>query len=265
MAQAKTGTKTNLLDNSRFYILSSSILMSLMVVTSLRLKIPSDQLFYIRTEQLFGLLAIVYWYIALIISPLSNVIGKERMKRVIFARRGIGVSAAYFAVLHSSFALWGQLGGVSQIQYLPDFFKWSIAGGAIGLGILLVMAATSFDTVVRFMTYRRWKLLHRLTYIAGVCVLLHIWTVGTYMAYSAVQIAAFVALVILIGLETYRAAQTFAKRYKEFQSRDYFYVLFLSVWIFWVALLIVVPNIVQNYHAKRHMDTSQHGGGSNHE
>ena len=89
----------SLLDNSRFYILATSFLISLAVIGFLRLQIPSDQLFYIRTQQVFGLLAIFYWYVALIISPIGHVIGKHRMKKVEFARRAIGVSAFYFVLL----------------------------------------------------------------------------------------------------------------------------------------------------------------------
>lgn len=240
----------SLFSNSRFYILLSSVLLSIAVVSWLRLQISSDQLLYIRTQQAFGLLCVIYWYIALIISPIGYVIGKQRIKHVEFARRAIGVSAFYFAFLHGGIALFGQLGGIDELQYLPSLFKWSLLGGAIALAILGIMAATSFDAVVKFMTFKRWKWLHRLVYIGGIVAMLHIWTIGTHLAYSGVRWVAFVALVILSGLETYRTVTLFARKRLEFQSKDYFITLFLSIWLLCVVAIAAVPILVQNYHSR---------------
>lgn len=242
-----------LLHNSRFYILAFSVLLSLVLCGLLRLTIPSDQLFYIRLQQLFGLLCVLYWYTALIISPLGYAIGKQRVRYAAFARRAIGVSAAYFAFLHAGIALWGQLGGIGQITYLPVLFKWSLVCGAIAIVVLSLLAATSFDKVIRFMTFRKWKWLHRLIYAGGILAVLHIWTIGTHLAYSSIQWAAFGGLIVLAGLETYRTITLLAKKYPELQSRDYFLTLFVGVWAFWIVLVAALPAFVQNYH-NRHTD-----------
>lgn len=244
-----------LLSNSRFYVLVSSVLISIAVLAWLRLQISSDQLFYIRLQQVFGLLCVMYWYVALVISPIGYVIGKQHVRHLEFARRAIGVSAAYFALLHGTVALLGQLGGVGQLTYLPSLFKWSLLGGLIALIILLIMASTSFDRVVKFMTFKRWKLLHRLVYIGGILAVLHIWSIGTHMAYTNIQWAAFVALVVLSGLETFRATTLFAKKHPEFQSKDYFVTLFVSIWLLWVVLIAAIPTLIENYHS-RHDDHS---------
>jgi hypothetical protein len=115
-----TDTLKTLTSNSRFYILLSSFLISLLVISDLRLNFASDQLFYIRSEQVFGLLAMVYWYIALIISPLKSVIGTHSLRQATFARRAIGVSAAYFVLLHAVIATWGQLGGSRRVTIPSD-------------------------------------------------------------------------------------------------------------------------------------------------
>lgn len=239
-----------LLNNSRFYVLAISMLLSVATFAWLRLQIPSDQLFYIRVQQVFGLLCVLYWYAALVISPIGYIVGKQRMRHIEFARRAIGVSAAYFALLHGSVALWGQLGGMGQLSYLPSLFQWSLAGGLVALVILLIMAATSFDKVVKFMTFRRWKLLHRLVYIGGILAVLHIWSVGTHLAYVNIQWATFTALVVLSGLETFRAVTLFAKKRPEFQSKDYFVTLFVSIWLLWIVLIAAIPTLVQNYHSR---------------
>ncbi len=249
--------KIRLLDNSRFYILMFSILTSVMIIAGLRLLIPSEQLWYIRTEQIFGFCAIVYLYIALIISPLTYMFGKERLAYVVFARRAIGVSAAYFALLHGSFALFGQLGGMQGFFYLPAFFQWALLLGGVGLIVLLLMAATSFDVVQRLMTYRRWKLLHRLVYLGSILILLHIWMIGTHASSGLVQLGFFIPLAVLFGLEAYRLAALLARRFTELERKDYFVTLLLSIWGILLALLIATVALVDNYHESRHESHAQ--------
>jgi DMSO/TMAO reductase YedYZ heme-binding membrane subunit len=259
-------TKTTLLNNSRFYILVVSVLLSVIVISYIRLNIPGDQLFYIRSQQLFGLLAMMYWFVALSISPVAYVLKKPFILRLAFARRAIGVSAAYFALLHGIIALWGQLGGLSELKLLPSLFQLSIAGGALGLLILLVMAATSFDRVVAAMTYKKWKLLHRLVYGGFIVVCLHIWTIGTHLAYSGVQWTAFIALVVLCGLEIYRIISRINDKHRYFDTTEKI-TLFVSVWVVIVALIACTPLVIQNYHSQHtdHENSTQHSKTETHD
>lgn len=236
--------------NLRFYILMSSLLISVVMVAWLRVSIESEQLFLIRTQQVFGLCGVLLWYVALIISPMGYVFGKERISYMLFARRAIGVSAAYFVLLHGAIALFGQLGGVQQITLLPNIFKWSLLSGAVAGLILLVMAATSFDAVIRRMTYKRWKLLHRLGYMGGLLAVVHIWSVGTHLAYSGIQFAAFIALVVLSGLESYRVTTVVAKKHSDLKSKDYFATLLVAIWALWIVIILAIPGLVENYHSQ---------------
>lgn len=245
---------SRLFHNSRFYVLGFTALLSIGVTCFLRITIPGDQLFFIRLEQVFGLLALLYWYIALVLSPLSYLIGKERMQGILFSRRAIGVSAAYFALLHSGVAVWGQLGGIKELAYLPSLFQWSLTFGAIGLLILLVMAATSFDSIIKKMTFRRWKVLHRLGYIGGILVILHVWMVGTHSSYGAVQLVGFMAFGILAGIESYRISTVLAQKFTDLKPREYFYTLFVTLWILWLGLIAAIPALVDNYHTTKHAE-----------
>src|SRR5687767_8589295 len=102
-------TPVSLAANPRFYILASAVCVSVLAACWLRLSITSDQLFVIRLQQLFGYFSVFLWVGALIITPLHKVVGDRRyMPYLLFARRAIGVSAAYFALLHVCIALWGQ-------------------------------------------------------------------------------------------------------------------------------------------------------------
>lgn len=242
-------------------MLASSFLLSIMVVSWFRLQIPSDQLFYIRVQQVFGLLCVLYWYLALIISPLGYVIGKSRTKWLEFTRRGIGVSAFYYALLHGLVAVWGQLGGPGQLQYLPSLSRWSILAGAAACTVLLIMAATSIDRVVEFMTYHRWKWLHRLVYIAGTLAVLHVWSIGTHLVYAWVQYLALALLVSLSGLELFRVTKILSKKYQSVGGMEAA-ALFLSAWAVVVTLILFIPYYIPNYHRQH---TSGESSGSHQE
>ncbi len=227
----------------------SSILLSVLVVCGLRLTIVGDKLFYIRSEQIFGFLSLFYWYAALIISPLNKVAkGQKWLPHVIFARRAIGVSAAYFALLHVSISLWGQLGGVGGLNLLPGRFIWALGFGFVALIVLLIMASTSLDKVISFMTFRRWKWLHRTGYAAGILVLLHIWIIGTHMGYSIFKIIFFVMLSVLFGLEALRVARSLASRFPKLTFNPF--ILAVCVWILLSGALLVVPRSIETFHSR---------------
>src|SRR5690606_25227257 len=111
-----------------------------------------------------------------------------------------------------------------------------------------IMAATSFDVVVRYMTPKRWKLLHRFVYGAGILVIIHIWSVGTHMAYGGVQGAAFTALVVLLGLECYRMAKILNDKYIHLGKTEAV-TIFITIWVLSVALVLAIPALIQNYHS----------------
>ena len=258
----------NLPNNNRFYILLFSFFVSVFVVCLLRTQLVSNQLFYIRLEQVFGFIALVYLYSALIIAPLERTLGKPAwFKHITFARRAIGVSAAYFAVLHVCIALWGQIGGLGGVMLLPSRFIWSLGFGVVALAVLLLMAATSFDKVIQFMTFRKWKWLHRFVYLGSWLIILHVWMIGTHVAYSWVQLATFIPLSLLFGLEAWCTVSKYSDRHPEFKAKDYAITLALCLWLILSLALLSVPALVQNYHSENHTkhDTSSSHKADDHE
>ena len=199
----------------------------------------------------------------MVISPIGYVIGKQRIKKLEFSRRAIGVSAFYFAALHGAVALWAQLGGPGQLQYLPELFKWSLLCGGFAVIILGIMAATSFDRVVKYMTPKRWKWLHRLVHIAGILAIIHIWSIGTHLAYGWVQLIAFIALTVLAGLEMYRVTKLLNDKYFHFAKSETI-TLFITIWAIVIALLLAIPFLVENYHSahETHSSSSSHSKGA---
>lgn len=196
----------------RFYILCVAVLVSIAVASLLRLTIPEDRLFGIRTQQTFGLLAVILVYVAVLLTPLSKLIDRRKawLGRLLFSRRAIGVSAAYFALLHTLIVLFGQLGGLTGLALLPNSFQFAVWLGVAALAILLLMAATSFDKAIEKMTFRRWKWLHRFVYLAGVLIIVHVLLIGSHADEAWIVGASFAAIALLLVLEGLRVSKTIA-------------------------------------------------------
>ncbi|MDB5175971.1 MAG: Sulfoxide reductase heme-binding subunit YedZ [Candidatus Saccharibacteria bacterium] len=250
MKHHSKNTLARLASNSRFYFLISTLCVSCIVASYLRTAIVSDQLYYIRLQQVFGGLSLIYWYVVLLISPLKSTYGPGPMlEQLVFLRRAIGVSAAGFALAHSLIALYGQLGGIGGLSLLPASFLRALIFGGITLLILVIMAATSFDRVVRWMTPARWKWLHRLGYIGGVTVLLHVWIIGSHSQYLSTKIIVGACLALLFYLESVRLTKRLARRYSDFGQKELFYTLVICIWTLLMGLLLLLPRLAPNYHA----------------
>lgn len=233
--------------NIRAYILALAILVSIMVIAVLRLSTPSDQLFYIRTQQVYGLIAVLLLYGAVILTPLSKLFPKKSwMSVLLFARRAIGVSAAYFTILHTLIAVFDQVGGIANLNLLPKRFIVAFVLGGIATLVLLAMAATSFDVVIQKMTFKRWKQLHQLVYIAGIGIIIHVWLIGTHADINAIRLVSLIALGALFALESYRLVAKYAANFSGFQQKlagvAIFTVLFGSLWL--------LPTFAGNYHSE---------------
>lgn len=239
---------SKLANNSRFYFLSGSVLLSLVIVCALRLAVPSDQLFLIRTQQVYGALAVALLYVAVILSPLSKVAKQMKgMQLLLFTRRAIGVSSFYFALLHTLIVLFGQVGGWSGILLLPGRFKIAFVAGLITFVILFLMAATSFDKAIQIMTFPKWKQLHRFVYLAGMAVIVHVWLIGTHAQYAWMRGIGVMALVLLFELEAIRITRIFAAKYKlDTEARLAVGLLAFGVML---GLVFLLPVVAPNYHA----------------
>lgn len=167
---------------------------------------PSPDLQIIRLVQAYALTAFSLVYLALLISPLTmmwtNMPGRLL---VIHARRAIGVSAWAFAVLHASFAFFKLLGGFVGWSFLSQSFQTAVLIGLFNLVVLSVMAATSFDVIMRRLG-RRWKMIHRLLYVVGMLIMVHALMLGThFMDLSTLIPRISILLVsILFFLEAWR-------------------------------------------------------------
>ena len=236
----------------------TSFLGSLFALFFLKLQIPGDQLFYIRLEQVYGFCSLILVYCAVILTPLSKL--KRNcafMDRLLFARRGVGVSAAYFALLHVYISFFFQSGGFSGLAILPGRFVFAFIVGIISLVVLLLMAVTSFDKAIDYMGFKNWKRLHRFVYLAGILIVVHVWLIGTHTEYTWLKIAGFIALIVLFLLETLRIELGLRK--KENMSRSERYTVAFGFFFVMTSSVLFLPVVTQNYHSSHHGSHSEHG------
>lgn len=124
---------------------------------------------YILANRDLGLWAIRLLFVALAITPLRQTLG---LPKLIAVRRMVGVASFCYAVAHLTFyaldqslRIWVVLREIALRYYLTIGFA--------GLLILLALAVTSTDQMVRRLGGKRWIALHRLVYGAGALAVVH--------------------------------------------------------------------------------------------
>ncbi len=110
--------------------------------------------------------------ITLAVTPVRKVTGWNWLLRL---RRMLGLYAFFYATVHvTSYVAFDHLFVVSEI--LRDIVKRPfITVGFATLVLLVPLAATSTDAMVRRLGARRWLALHRLVYLIGPLGVLHFW------------------------------------------------------------------------------------------
>ena len=198
-----------LLSNIRFYVLIFSLSISLIIFRSVFLLDSSQIQKTILLDKYYGLISIAYLYVVLLIGPFCytfTFFPKFFLELILKSRRAIGVSSFYFALLHSSVAFFMQLGSFQGLSYLTNSYLVSIGLGFVALTILFCLAITSFDYLVSLMHFRNWKLLHRLLYIAGFLIVVHVLTLGTDFSdlFGLIPQFSFALISFLLFLEARR-------------------------------------------------------------
>lgn len=131
--------------------------------------------------QVYALTTVTFLYFTLLASPLTRTFTYLPYRgSYLKARRALGVSAFLFAFLHGYFAFFKVIGGFEGLRNLPQSYLFGVLLGSISLTILFLLTATASDYAVSKLTYPRWKMLHRLVYLAAIFTLIHAMLVGSH-------------------------------------------------------------------------------------
>jgi sulfoxide reductase heme-binding subunit YedZ len=144
-----------------------------------------------------GLWAVRLLIATLFISPLRWV-GLNLLR----FRRQLGLVAFGFVVLH--FASWLTIDmGLRWGQILGDLYKrWYIVIGMSALVLLIPLAVTSNNAMIRRLGARNWNRLHKLAYVATGLAVIHFLMVGK--VYTAEVLIYAAILVGLLALRIWR-------------------------------------------------------------
>jgi methionine sulfoxide reductase heme-binding subunit len=158
---------------------------------------PLDRLLHTTGE-------IAIWALGTVLSltPLRVLFPKSRIVNALNRhRRYIGVSSCIYGLLHFTCHILYQ-GSLDPL--LASFSKPFIWFGFTGLTILVILALTSNNWMVRKLGAKNWKRLHRLAYLAGVILIYHQSIAGKGHWYIARWL-----LFPLLGLQIARLAKTY--------------------------------------------------------
>ena len=136
--------------------------------------------------------------LVLAITPLRVVLQAPGLLRL---RRTVGVATFVYACVHLLCYAW-----FDQGLDLTDIWRDILKRPFIWLGfsawvLMLPLAATSFNTAIRWLGGRRWQALHRLVYVAALLSVLHFFWMRTGKNDFA---EVWVYAAVLIGLMAWR-------------------------------------------------------------
>lgn len=119
-----------------------------------------------------GMLTLVFLMITLALTPVRKVTGANWVAKF---RRMLGLYAFFYGSLHLLTYVWfdrlfNLRNIVSDVRQRPF-----IAVGMTGFFLMLPLAITSTNRMVKRLGGKRWAKLHRLVYLAGVAGVVHFW------------------------------------------------------------------------------------------
>jgi methionine sulfoxide reductase heme-binding subunit len=146
--------------------------------------------------------ALRFLLITLAVTPARRITGAAWLVRL---RRMLGLFSFFYVLLHvSSYVSFDMVFDFGDI--FKDIAKRPfITVGFISLVLLLPLAVTSTNSMVRRLGARRWQALHRLVYVIGPLAVLHFWWMVKRDLTEPLIYAALLAVLLGYRLATRRS------------------------------------------------------------
>ena len=160
-----------------------------------------------------GILTLVFLSLTLAVTPLRKFTGVNWLIRV---RRMLGLLAFFYGALHLITYMWFDKGFAIVAIGKDVVSRPFIAIGMAAFFLMIPLAITSTNRMVKRIGGKRWQQLHKLTYLAGIAGVLHYWML--VKADTRIPIAFGVVLLILLA---YRLADRyFPKLTRRISAKD---------------------------------------------
>ncbi|MDB4939876.1 MAG: Sulfoxide reductase heme-binding subunit YedZ [Candidatus Doudnabacteria bacterium] len=225
-----------LLKYIRYIIIIFSVVLAIVIKILVQRSLPLESLSDIRLGEIYALVTLIYLYLTLLVSPLYFNFPQTPFRALyVKARRSLGVSVFLFAALHSYYEFFKLLGGLSGLQFLSGKYLFATILGIIDITVLALLASTSFNYAVKKLG-KKWKMLHRMVYLAGIFIIIHALILGTHFINlsNAIPTIFFIALIVLMVLEAFRFGKYISGHFPKLSEQTASY---LTATIFLAAII----------------------------
>ncbi len=156
--------------------------------------------FFLRTT---GILTLVFLLVTLSITPLRKYYGWNQLIKF---RRMLGLYAFFYGFLHLiTYSIFDKSLSISAI--VTDVWQRPfIAVGMLAFFLLIPLAVTSTNKMIKRLGGKIWANLHKLTYLAAILGVIHFWLIVKSDATYPILFAAF-----LLGLFWFRIRESVKK------------------------------------------------------
>ena len=146
--------------------------------------------FFLRTT---GVLTLTFLLVTLSITPLRKLSG---MNQLIKYRRLLGLFAFFYGIVHlSTYFVFDR--GASVLSAFDDVLQRRfILFGMTALLLMVPLAVTSTNGMIKRLGGKRWQRLHQLIYISGILGVVHFWMIVKSDVFYPLIFAGVVALLL---------------------------------------------------------------------
>lgn len=135
--------------------------------------------------------------LSLCVTPLRRLPGQSGLIRF---RRMMGLFAFFYALLHALHYY------AVDVQWNMDIILEDLTtrrffiAGMLGLVLMIPLAATSFQSAIRWMGGKRWQLLHRLAYFSAAAGVVHFFWQGKAALWTPIYYGMFLGALMAYRL-----------------------------------------------------------------
>jgi sulfoxide reductase heme-binding subunit YedZ len=157
--------------------------------------------FFLRTT---GVLTLVFLLVTLLVTPLRKAFGWNGLIKY---RRMLGLYAFFYGVIHLvTYSIFDKSLDIPAI--VGDVWQRPfIAVGMLAFSMLVPLAVTSTNGMVKRLGGKNWQRLHRLTYVAAALGVIHFWMIVKSDVFYPVAFGIVLALLLLYRLYAKRTTK----------------------------------------------------------
>lgn len=146
-----------------------------------------------KLQDTTGMLTLIFLMLTLAVTPVRKISGWNWLSNF---RRMLGLYAFFYGCLHFLAYFWGDrelniIGTITDVIHRP--FIWL---GMLALLAMAPLAATSTNAMIKRLGAARWKMLHRLVYVAGIAAVIHYWMRGKVVTAKPLIFSAVLAVLL---------------------------------------------------------------------